>query len=75
MELCPGSCKRCYIKEWDFPFVYAMELQFIIQSPVLNRAGLFVTLMVCNLPGRSVDGIFPARIMEWVGISSSRGSS
>ena len=28
-----------------------------------------------NLPGSSVHGIFQARILEWVAISSSRGSS
>ena len=29
----------------------------------------------CSPPGSSVPGIFPARILEWVAISSSRGSS
>ena len=29
----------------------------------------------CNLPGSSVHEIFPAKILEWVAISSSRGSS
>ena len=29
----------------------------------------------CSLPGSSVHGIVPARILEWVSISSSRGSS
>ena len=28
----------------------------------------------CSLPGSSVHGIFQARILEWVAISSSRGS-
>ena len=31
--------------------------------------------MDCSLPGSSVHGIFSARILEWVAISSSRGSS
>ena len=31
--------------------------------------------MDCSLPGSSVHGIIPARILEWVAISSSRGSS
>ena len=30
---------------------------------------------LCNLPGSSVHGIFQARILEWVAISFSRGSS
>ena len=29
----------------------------------------------CSLPGSSVHGIFQARILEWIAISSSRGSS
>ena len=29
----------------------------------------------CNLPGSCVHGIFQARILEWVAISFSRGSS
>ena len=31
--------------------------------------------MDCGLPGSSVHGIFQARILEWVAISFSRGSS
>ena len=31
--------------------------------------------MDCSLPGSSICGIFQARILEWVAISSSRGSS
>ena len=31
--------------------------------------------MDCSLPGSSVQEIFQARILEWVAISSSRGSS
>ena len=36
---------------------------------------LFVNPLDCILPGSSVHGIFQARILEWVAISSSRGSS
>ena len=31
--------------------------------------------MVCSLPGSSVHGILQARILEWVAMPSSRGSS
>ena len=31
--------------------------------------------MDCSSPGSSVHGIFPARLLEWVAISCSRGSS
>ena len=29
----------------------------------------------CSLPGSSIHGIFQARVLEWVAISVSRGSS
>ena len=35
----------------------------------------FVTPMDCSLPGSSVHGISQARILEWVAMSFSRGSS
>ena len=33
------------------------------------------TSMDCSPPGSSVHGIFQARILEWIAISFSRGSS
>ena len=51
-------------------------------SPTLVQfssvAQSYLTLCVpmdCSLPGSSIQGIFQARILEWVAISSSRGSS
>ena len=41
----------------------------------LSRVWLFVTPMDCSPPGSSVHGILPTRILEWVAISFSRGSS
>ena len=40
-----------------------------------SRVQLFVTLWTCSLPGSSVPGILHAQTLEWVGISSCRGSS
>ena len=31
--------------------------------------------MDCSLPGSSIYGIFQARVLEWIAISFSRGSS
>ena len=41
----------------------------------LSRVRLFATPMDHNLPGSSVHRIFQARVLEWVAISFSRGSS
>ena len=41
----------------------------------LSHVQLFVTPMGCSLLGSSVHGISQARVLEWVAISFSRGSS
>ena len=44
-------------------------------APSLSCVQLFCDPMDCSLPGSSVRGIFQAKILEWVAVSSSRGSS
>ena len=46
---------------------------FLSQS--LGCVQLFFDPRDCSLPGSSVHGISQARILEWVAIFSSRGSS
>ena len=45
------------------------------ESEVTQSCPTLCDPMDCNLPGSSVHGIFQARILEWVAISFSRGSS
>ena len=45
------------------------------QAQALSRVWLFVTPMDCSPPRSSVHGILQARILEWVAMFSSRGSS
>ena len=52
--------------------------QAILQYRCCFVAKLYLTLcdpMVCSPPGSSVHEISQARILEWVAISSSKGSS
>ena len=42
---------------------------------LLNHVWLFCDPKNCSPPGSSVHGIYQARILEWVAISFSRGSS
>ena len=42
---------------------------------MLSHVRILCNTMDCSLPGSSVRGILQARILEWVAISSSRGSS
>ena len=47
----------------------------VIVAELLSCIGLFCDPMDCSPPGSSVHGISQARILEWVAISLSRGSS
>ena len=47
--------------------------QVKVKSP--SRVQLFVTPWTSSLPGSSLHGILQARVLEWVAISFSRGSS
>ena len=70
----PGSSPYWFRNGWLFIFK---------DSSTLSQSWLFVTqscLTLCNPiiyspPGSSVHGILQARILEWVAISFSRGSS
>ena len=55
------------LKATDFPHMHA---KLLLQScPTLCDS------MDCSPPGSSVHGILQARVLEWVAISSYRGSS
>ena len=45
----------------------------VYKAKLLSRVQLFVTPWI--VPGSSVHGIFQARVLEWLAISFSRGSS
>ena len=45
------------------------------ESEVTQSCPTLCDPMDCSLPGSSVHGIFQARVLEWVAISFSRGSS
>ena len=45
------------------------------ESEVAQSCPTLCDPMDCSPPGFSTHGIFPARVLEWVAISFSRGSS
>ena len=62
--------------EWflsDMSLVHCTSLMW--WSEVAQSCPTLCNPMDCSLPGFSIHGIFQARILEWVTISSSRGSS
>ena len=71
-----------YIYAWkkeilylDYGRVQIRSLVICVCAQSLSHIRLFATTMDYSLPGSSVCGIFQARILEWVAISSSKGSS
>ena len=45
------------------------------ESEVTQSCPTLCNRMDCSLPGSSIHGIFQARVLEWVAISFSKGSS
>jgi len=56
-----------------FPILKKIKVKVLVAQscPTLNS----MDCMDCSPAGRSVHGIFQARILEWVAIPFSRGSS
>ena len=53
-----------------------IKYPFVIgESEVAQSCPTLCDTMDCSLPGSSIHGIFQARVLEWVAISYSRGSS
>ena len=61
---------------YNINFIYSNRLVYCVCCVLVTQ--LCLTLcdpMDCSLPGSFVHGILQARILEWVAISFSRGSS
>ena len=60
---------------WYKSLTQNLSLQVVVFVQSLSRVQLFCDPMDCSLPCGSVHGILQARILEWVAIPFSRGSS
>ena len=65
---------KVIIKYWLYSLCYAVY-SYSLKVLVAQSCLTLCDSMDCNLPGSSVLGILQARIVEWVAISFSRGSS
>ena len=52
-----------------------LGIALIFTDQLLSHVQIFVTPWDCSPPGSSVHGISQARTLDWVSISSSRGST
>ena len=72
----PGGYSPWGRKESDMTEPRSLSLIFImIMVVVYSLRCISCNPLDCGLPGSSVHGISQARILEWVAISFSRGSS
>ena len=55
-----------------FPLILLPRTLVVLVASIVSDS---CDAMDCSLPGCSVHGISQARMLEWVAISSSRGSS
>ena len=58
-----------------FVSLICMCLGMFLGSEVTQSGATLCDPMDCSPPGSSIHGIFQARVLEWVAISFSRGSS
>ena len=81
--VCPWFPRQTYWSRLPFPSPGTFPTQGLNPSLLHWRVCMlscsvlsnFCDLVDCSLPGSFVRGIFQARILEWVVISSSRGCS
>ena len=55
--------------------LFELRPNYKVKSEVTQSCPTLCNPMDCSLPGFSVHGIFQARVLEWVAVSFSRGSS
>ena len=79
-----GGYQALLLRSWDwialvwtvFGHLFKFPANICPGSPACLLSHLWLCdHMNCILPGSSVHGIFPARILEWAAMPSSRGSS
>ena len=71
----PDFLKVLFFFFWAAWAVYIVVLYCCLYCMSLSHVRLYWNPMDCNPSGSSVRGIFQATILEWVAVSSFRGSS
>ena len=75
-ELCKLMSSKHITKKWGRDKLGDWDWCIhVVVVQALSRVWLLCNPMDYSLPGSSVHGTFQARILEWVGTFSSRGSS
>ena len=75
-----GVISSSYLTLWNtknewFLHIYSLYLNYLLGGLVTKSCSTLCHPLDCSPPGSSVHRIFQARMLEWVAISVSRGSS
>ena len=74
-NICPQFLAQSSWDPWKKKDEISLLLPLLSCMKSLSRVRLFATPWTVVLPGSSIHGILQARVLEWVAISFSRGSS
>ena len=70
-----GACLRSLSLPFRWAILLLLLFSSILHGKVAQSCLTLCDPVGCSLPGSSVHGIFQARVLEWIAISFSRGSS
>ena len=73
--VCVCVCIQVHMHAQGYKFTLAVWKDSEKVKVLVVQCSTLCDPMDCNPPGSSVQEIFQARFLEWVAISSSRGSS
>ena len=71
----PGGLQSMGSQRVRHDWATSLKRRIESESEVAQSCPTFCDPMDCSLPGSSIHGIFQARVLEWVAVSFSRGSS
>ena len=74
-QSCPTLCNSMDCSKPGFTVNHQLWNEGESESEVTQSCPTLGNPMDCNPPGSSIHGMFQARVLEWVAISFSRGSS
>ena len=76
-QSCPSPCDPmdCSLPGSSVHGIFQARIPACLRAKSLQSCPTLFNLMDCSPAGSSLQGILQARILEWVAISSSKGSS
>ena len=75
MQVGNSVCVLVYASEFSLMEMYLLPIFLQVFAKLLQSCPTLCDPMDCSPPGSSAHGVIQARILKWVAMPSSRGSS